>query len=262
MSKNFELLNRLDKMREVLPGVDSDLPPLESVVTGPEVVTVAAPEVSVTPPLLELEPTARQEVNKLVHRLFSPNKAEGPKCVVFTCPESGGGATWMCSHVADTLASQVSSSICIVDCNLRSPSLHQQFGVENNSGLADALRANRPIREYVQQLRSNLWMITSGSSFEEAQQLLTSDRMRVRIAELRATFDYIVLDSAPLSSCNHGLVLGALCDGAALVVKANSTRRNVVRLALEEFQSAQVGVLGVVLNQRTFPIPAKIYNRL
>jgi Mrp family chromosome partitioning ATPase len=182
--------------------------------------------------------------------------------VVFTCPESGGGTTWMCSHVADVLASQVSSSICIVDCNFRGPRLHHQFRVENNSGLADALRVGRPIREYVQQLRSNLWVITSGSSSDDAQRLLNSDRMRVRIGELRSTFDYILLDSAPLNSCNHGLVLGGLSDGVVLVVKANSTRRDVARSALQELNAAHISVLGVVLNQRTFPVPAKIYNRL
>lgn len=262
MSKNFELLNQLDKMRDVLPGVESELPTLEAVTTVPGIATVVNSEPTLNPPILQLDTTAKEEVNKLVHRLFSPNKAEGPKCVVFTCPESGGGTTWMCSHVADVLASQVSSSICIVDCNLRSPSLHRQFRVENNSGLGDALRANRPVREYVQQLRSNLWMITSGSSFEEAEQLLISDRMRVRVAELRATFDYVLLDSASLSQCNHGLVLGGLSDGVALVLKANSTRRNIARLALKDLQTAQIPVLGAVLNQRTFPIPAKIYNRL
>lgn len=262
MSKNFELLNRLDKMRDVLPGIESEIPTLQAVVSVPEVDAVEAPEVSVGPPLLALDTTAQEAIIKLVHRLFSPNKPGSAKCVVFTCPESGGGTTWMCSHVADMLASQLSSSICIVDCNFRCPALHQQFDVENRSGLADALQSSRPIREYVQQLRSNLWMITSGSSSEDASQFLVSERMRVRIAELRATFDYVLFDSPSLSSCNHGLVLGGLSDGVALVLKANSTRRNIARLALKELQSAQVTVLGAVLNQRTFPIPANIYNRI
>ena len=256
MSRNFELMNQMGKMQEVLSAAEPEMP----VVRAAEPVPV--PEVGTMIPLLPLEEMAKDEVNKLVHRLFRTNTSEGPRCVVFTCPEAGGGTTWMCAHVADSLASQISGSVCVVDCNFRSPALHQQFGVENNIGLGDALRVSRPVREYVQQLRSNLWMITAGAPAEDAQQLLISDRMRARVAELRATFDYVLLDSGPLSVCNHSLVLGALSDGVALVLKANSTRRDAARLALQELHAAKTPVLGAVLNQRTFPVPAAIYNRL
>jgi protein-tyrosine kinase len=53
-----------------------------------------------------------------------------------------------------------------------------------------------------------------------------------------------------------------LSDGVVLVLKANSSRREAARQALNEMQSANVRVLGAVLNQRTFPIPEKIYKRL
>jgi len=255
MSRNFELLNQMDKLQDVLPTVVPELPivPAESAHVS---------EAKAPVPLLPLDEMAKDEVSKLVHRLFRPNAADGPRCVVFTCPEPAGGTTWMCAHAADALATQVSGSVCVVDCNFRSPALHQQFGVENSLGLGDALRVSRPIRAFVQQLRSNLWMISSGSTTDDAQQLLMSDRMRARIAELRATFDYVLLDSAPLSSGNHGLVLGGLSDGVALVLKANSTRRDAARLALQELQAAKTTVLGAVLNQRTFPIPDTIYNKL
>jgi Mrp family chromosome partitioning ATPase len=86
--------------------------------------------------------------------------------------------------------------------------------------------------------------------------------MHQRMSELRAEFDYVLLDVAPLNSSNHGRILGSWCDGVALVLKANSSNRKVARKALEELQAAKVPVLGAVLNQRTFPIPDSIYRRL
>ena len=256
MSRNFELLNQMDKMQDVLAATEAEAP----VVATPEPVVV--PEAATVVPLLSLDEMAKDEVNKVVHRLFRTGTAEGPRCVVFTCPESGGGTSWMCAHVADLLASQVSASVCVVDGNFRSPSLHLQFGVENNLGLGDALRGSQSLREYVQRLGSNLWMITAGNTSEEAQQLLISDRIRARFSELRATFDYILFDTPALSLCNHSLVLGGLSDGVTLVLKANSTRRDAARLALQELEAAKTPVLGAVLNQRTFPIPEKIYSKL
>jgi Mrp family chromosome partitioning ATPase len=84
----------------------------------------------------------------------------------------------------------------------------------------------------------------------------------VRISELRSEFDYVLMDVAPLNSCNHSMFLGGLSDGVVLVLKANSSRRDSTREAIQQFQDANVRVLGAVLNQRTFPIPERIYKRL
>ena len=84
----------------------------------------------------------------------------------------------------------------------------------------------------------------------------------MRIAELGAEFDYVLLDVAALNASNDGVVLGHLVDGVALVLKANSSRRDSTRDTIQLLQASNVRVLGAVLNQRTFPIPERIYNRL
>jgi Mrp family chromosome partitioning ATPase len=165
--------------------------------------------------------------------------------------------------VGEILASQVTSSVCIVDCSLRAPSLHEQFKVENHFGLSDALIGDGPIRQYAQQLsRPNLWLVSSGTENNSSQELLTSNRMRMRIAELRGEFNYVLMDVAPLSSCNHAMVFGGQSDGLVLVLKANSTRRSATREITQQLQTANIRMLGAVLNQRTFPIPENIYNKL
>jgi len=65
-----------------------------------------------------------------------------------------------------------------------------------------------------------------------------------------------------MSSSKEAIVLGALSDGVVLVLKANSSRKETARSAVQEFQTAKVRVLGAVLNQRKFPIPEAIYNKL
>ena len=51
-------------------------------------------------------------------------------------------------------------------------------------------------------------------------------------------------------------------DGVVLVLEANSTRRVAARKAQQAVEAANVRVLGTVLNNRTFPIPEKIYRLL
>lgn len=249
MSRNFELLNQMGKTPVMVPAEADPLTPQEG-----EPVDFIAP--------LEMDPMAREEITKLVHRLFLLATSDAPRRVVFSATEPGNGTSWVCARVAEILASQVGRTVCVVDCNLRAPSLHEQFGVENSHGLSEALRGDGPIRQYARQLRKNLWLISTGNTNESAQGLLTSDRMRMRVAELGSQFDYVLMDVAAINSSNHGIVLGHLVDGIALVLKANSSRRDSTRETIQLLQSSNVRVLGAVLNQRTFPIPDHIYNRL
>ena len=253
MSRNFELLDQLRRTQEIL---QTDSEPLSATVLPAEAFTAAVPA-------LEINEETREEIGKLVQRLFLLPGREAAHHVVFTGTESGGGCSWICARVGEILASQVTSSVCIVDCSLRAPSMHEQFKVDNQYGLTDALIGDAPIRQYAQQLsRPNLWLVSSGAENNNSQELLTSGRMRMRIAELRAEFNYVLMDVAPFNVCNHAMVFGGQSDGLVLVLKANSTRRDATREITQQLQAANVRMLGAVLNQRTFPIPEKIYNKL
>jgi capsular exopolysaccharide synthesis family protein len=150
-----------------------------------------------------------------------------------------------------------------LDANLRHPGLHEQFAVENQFGLADALQGSEPLLNYAHSMsRPNLWLISSGSSPEAALPLLGSDRMRQMIAELRSGVDYVIIDASAMNVSNDATVLASAADGVVMVLKANSSRRETVRKAVQDMQAANIRVLGAVLNQRTFPIPEAIYNKL
>jgi protein-tyrosine kinase len=251
LSRNFELLSDAGRLREVVQ-------PLE----GPRLATPAPPIPELFPcePILEKQDSVKHEISKLVQNLFL--SAQPSRRVVFSGTEGGSGCTWMTAGIADILASRGRGSVCVVDCNFRSPALHAQFGAENLAGLSGALLDHGPVRDYTQQLSQNLWLLSSGSRSETALTMLGSDRMRSRLADLRLAFDYVLIDAGPMNSWHDAILLGGFSDGVVLVLKANSSRREVARKAVQDLQTANVHVLGAVLNQRTFPIPERIYKRL
>jgi Mrp family chromosome partitioning ATPase len=254
LSRNFELLQQVGGMLE-MPASP------EAVATEP--LSMPAAETEPSTPALDLAGTVRDEIAKLVLNLFLLPGAQGRQQVIFAGAEAGAGCSWMCARVGEVLASQVRGSVCLVDCNLRSPGLHQQFALDNRFGLSDALHRSDSLHQYVRQLsRKNLWLLSSGSTGESWQEKVASASLRLRLTELRAQFDYVLMDVAPVNTCNDGMVLGGSSDGIVLVLKANSTRRDAARKALRELRAANIPILGAVLNQRTFPIPDKIYNRL
>ena len=250
LSRNFELLTQAGRMHEIV----------QSEVEQPQPVAPPAEDTVPSTSLLTMSGAVRDEMSRLAQNLFL--QPQGPRRVVFCGTESGSGCTWMCAHVADMLATQGRGSVCVVDCNLRSPGLHQQFGMENHHGLSDALLGSNSIRGYAHRLSRNLWILSCGSAAEVGLTMLGSDRMRSRLTELRMAFDYVLIDAPPLNACNDAVILGGLSDGVVLTLKANSSRRETAKKAVQELAAANVRTLGAVLNQRTFPVPPALYKRL
>lgn len=258
MSRNFELLQNLGKEQEMFGSQGTPLV-TESAVP----VTQAAEAYEWKPPQLAMEDSQREELEKLVQRVFLIPTADAARFVVFSGTESGVGGSWICARVAEILASQVAGTVCVVDANLRSPGIHHQFGVEAGPGLSDSLLTPEPVQEFFRSLdRRNLFLLSAGTDSENGQALLNSDRLRARLDEVRSQFNYVLVDAPSLSSGNDTVVMGRAADGVVVVLKAHSSRRETVRKTMLDLEEAKVRVLGAVLNQRTFPIPQKIYKVL
>jgi capsular exopolysaccharide synthesis family protein len=266
MSRNFELLQKLGREQELIKPVQSPdeaprpvpVPSANTAAAAPAIAPISAPLVTAA----RLPKQSLEQINGLAQQVFLSQGADAPRVVTLAATEPGSGCTWVSGHLAEVLASRVAGSVCLIDANLRDPGLHRLFEVENTVGMSDALIHPEPIRGFVRQLTlANLWFIAAGLCADAAQPLLTSDRMRMRIAELRSEFDFILIDASALNVSNDALGLGALSDGVLMVLKANTSRRETARQAMQELQGANAKVLGAVLNQRTFPIPEAIYKR-
>src|SRR5262249_33875828 len=109
---------------------------------------------------------------------------------------------------------------------------------------------------------ANLWLISCGSKASEPRTLLQAERLQERLGDLRAQFDYILVSAPPAHLSADTITLGQLSDGVVLVLEANSTRREVAQKSKLTLETANVKLLGAVLNNRTFPIPKAIYSKL
>src|ERR1700674_2063571 len=226
MSRNFELLQKIGREQSLYATTTAEEPIRE--IESPPVVAPAGSR-------LQIEGAELEEITKLVQRVFLLSGNDSPRRVVFSGTESGNGCSWVCARVAEVLTSQVSGSVCLVDANLKNPGLNEQFKVENRSGLSDARRTRAPMRTYAQPLSCpRLWLVTTGSAAEDGQSLLSSDRMRLRMTELRTQFDYVLIDTAAIASSTDATVLGSATDGLVMVLKANSSRRESARGAIHD----------------------------
>lgn len=258
MSRNFELLQKLGKEQEIVVSGPVEVAPVPAEAGAtPQAVPAALAAPAVVPPIK----ADAEEISNLVQQLFLSAGADAPRSVVFTSTESGAGCTWVCAQTAEMFASRIAGTVCVLDANLRRPGIASQFGVESGPGLSDALLQLDPIRAFARPLAlPNLFVITAGLATQTAQALLTSDRMRLRITELRSEFDFVLIDAAAMNLANEAIGLGSMSDGVVMVLKANTSRKQGARQAIQELQGGKAKVLGAVLNQRKFPIPQALYK--
>jgi Mrp family chromosome partitioning ATPase len=211
----------------------------------------------------DLEAVTREEEIKLVQRVFPGTDQGSPRAVLFARLDGEAGCAPTCARVAEILAARGEGPVCVVDANFRTPCLHEYFGVENAKGLAEATVESGPIQSFAQQIpEPDLWLMPSGKAAAQLRFPAMADGLRVRIEELRKTFTYVVIHSGPLRLETSAMLLSRWTDGVVLVVEANATRRDAARRVKQILDAASVSVLGVVLNNRTFPIPEAIYRRL
>jgi protein-tyrosine kinase len=246
MSRNFELLQRADRVAKILPNVSPLIVPSNG---------------HSRPHSDEIQP--REEASKLVQRVFALPGTPGPRAVVFTGIGDGSGSPAVCAMAAEALAARGIGSVCVVDSNFRSPALHRWFEVDNLEGLADGLTHSGPIRELTRQIAAgNLWLLPCGSHSVASAYLAYADRLSIRLGELREEFDYVLITAPPADKYPEAIAIGKMADGVILVVEANSTPREIVQKTKYSLDSAEVRLLGAVLNDRTFPIPQAIYSKL
>ncbi len=244
MSRNFELLQVAGKEELLTPaGIPVPLPQ-------------AMPSPALTREL------ANEEITKLVERLFLHGSQAGrPRVVSFSGIARDDRSSWICARAGESLASQADNSVCVVDANSWSPQLNTHFVAGNRTGLEAALTTEGSIRSFATPLSSgNLWLMPSGSAKGGLYTHL--ERCRARFAELREEFNYILISAPALTHETEAILMGQLADGIVLIVEANQTRREYVRQAKERLETAQVPLLGAVLDQRTFPIPEFLYRKL
>lgn len=248
MSKHFDLMQRMEKERSF--GAESSATP--------------------TPPGRRENANgnhqrrwANEEALRLVEQIFLLQTQEPPRVVVFAGIDHGNGCSQICASVAETLAQHARRPVCLVEANFRSPALPELFRTTNHHGLTDALLQNGPINSFAKPVNeNNLWLLSSGALAADSQNLLTSERLRERLQELRKGFDFVIVDAPPLTLYSDAIVLGQLSDGLVLVLEANSTRREAAAAIAANLRSVKVPILAAVLNKRTFPIPEGIYSKL
>lgn len=181
------------------------------------------------------------------------------KSLLFLSPTEGEGATTVLVQFAMALAGQ-GEKVLLIDANFRSPSLHQQFHLDVESGLTELLLGKAKLSEVTKKTTvKNLWVIPSGSAPSSP---LTLNALDPHLQKMKEEADWVLFDGPPVNHFDEGLALSGKVDGVVMVLQAEKTRWEVAQAAKQRLEDSGGKVLGVVLNKRKFYIPKWLYRTL
>lgn len=170
------------------------------------------------------------------------------KTFVITSPLAGEGKSTTAINIAITLA-QAGQRTILLEGDLRRPKVNDYLRLEPTVGLTTVLIGRVNLEDAIQPWGSSgLDVITSGATPPNPAELLQSKPMAGVLAELRARYDVIIVDSPPLLPVTDASVLAAQADGAILVVRYGKTTKEQAAQARQRLQSVDAKLLGTVFN--------------
>ncbi len=183
--------------------------------------------------------------------------------IAFASANHGEGTSTLALNFSFAFALNSLEEIVLVDGNLKTPSLHEEFGVARRGGFTELLRGERSIDEVVYRFASSrLCFIATGAAVDNPILLYESPACAQVLQDLRSRFKVIIFDLAPIVKYPEILVLSSKMDGLILVLEAENTKWEVARYAKSCLERANVPIFGAILNKRELFIPDLIYKML
>jgi capsular exopolysaccharide synthesis family protein len=168
-----------------------------------------------------------------------------PRVLAVASSVPAEGKTTVACDLALSLAA-AGSQVLLLEADLRRPGVADRLGVERSVGLTSVLAGKVDLPEAVQQAPHGLAVLTSGPLVPTPGELLASERMRLVLAEARACYDHVVVDTAPLLTVGDAAPLLPLTDGVLLMCRWRTPGTKLAQ-SVEILRSVSARGLGVVL---------------
>jgi polysaccharide biosynthesis transport protein len=170
-----------------------------------------------------------------------------PKTWLITSGQPAEGKTTTTINVAISIT-QLGRSVLIVDCDLRTPTVHQKLRVNQGPGLSTYLSGDVELENVIRKSGvPGLSFISSGAIPNNPCELIGSKKMKEMVKKLAEIYDYVIFDSPPLVNLADPLILSTIVDSVILVVNGKSNWE-AVSYARQGLSSIGANVFGVVLN--------------
>jgi Mrp family chromosome partitioning ATPase/uncharacterized protein involved in exopolysaccharide biosynthesis len=194
---------------------------------------------------------------------FAEGKKAGAHVIVLASASKGEGKTFLSLALGGALGQGRRHKVLLIDANLRDADMSRLLGLAEQPGYVDAMMDDQGAESRIAKDRyRGCDLLPAGSIGKVGELGFYAEELASNIEAMKALYDFIIIDTAPLMSSNEALICGLAADSVLIVVSAGHTRKSLVDGALQKLNEVGVSPEGVVLNRKREFLPAFIYRNV
>lgn len=179
---------------------------------------------------------------------IAPVEGLNSRLIVVTSTEPGEGKTTTSVNIAAAFAEN-GSRVLLIDADLRHPSVADKVGLEGTVGLSHVLSGQANVADVVQRYwKANLHVMPAGPKPPNASILLNSTTMEAMVAQALKQYDYVIIDTTPMTIAADAGMFGRMGNGVVMVVGRGVCDKKDLSSTLSQLKNVEVPVIGTVLN--------------
>lgn len=240
-------------LREMFDKGVNDVSDVQTVVRDPVLASVPkAHTVSNGVPAVITKPRGRaaEEVRRLTTNIsfVTPKDLKQQNVIIVTSTNPREGKTTVSVNMAAAFAEK-GKSVLLIDADVRHPSVAKALGMNSGVGLVSLLAGEVSAKEAIQPYwKSYLQVLPAGEQKTPSGIILGSDAMRQLVDQAAERYDYVIVDTAPMTVANDAAVFAEKGGVLLLVVGQGVAQKKALREVVKEFRMSKTAIRGVVLN--------------
>lgn len=175
------------------------------------------------------------------------------KVILLTSSMSGEGKSFIAINLASTFAIS-GKKVVLIELDLRRPKVSKNLGLDNGIGLSNYAIGQADLSQIIQKsgFEDNLYVISSGPIPPNPAELIMLPKMEEMFEELKKSFDFVIIDTAPIGLVTDAQLLGMYADTSLYVVRQGYTYKQQVQIANELKVNNKMPKMGLVINDVVF----------
>ena len=207
-----------------------------------------------------LEPSVKnfEPYNRLISNVKFANVDNPYKSIMFTSSVMDELKTTVCANFAYTLAHN-EKKVVVIDLDTRKPRIHKAFNVLKENGVVEYLAGQIKLDELIKKSNKNVDVITVGKEVSNPVTLLESQKLLDLIKDLKKKYDYVVIDTPPLTACNDASIISKLADAVVFNVAINQGKKKEIKASITQLNDAKANIIGINITKASIKDRGEYY---